>query len=140
MSGRKSLTKVLRGAILVPIVLVLGACTNWTMYGGNAAHTGYSSSESAIGVGNVGTLVKGGVSVPVGRRPRPSARHPLSQPTCCTPRLKTVRKMVAVVAHCPLTLLLGRRRTARLRLPPHLKFKPVIRCGPTRPAAPATWA
>ena len=66
MSGRKSLTKVLRGAILVPIVLVLGACTNWTMYGGNAAHTGYSSSESAIGVGNVGTLVKGGVSVPVG--------------------------------------------------------------------------
>ena len=66
MTARKTCTMLLRGAILVPVVLVLGACNNWTMYGGNAAHTGYSSSESAIGASNVGTLVEGGASTPVG--------------------------------------------------------------------------
>ena len=62
MAARKTWTKLLRGTILVPVVLVLGACNNWTMYGGNAAHTGFSSSESAIGASNVGTLIEGGAS------------------------------------------------------------------------------
>ncbi len=65
MAARRTWTRLRRGAILVPAVLVLGACNNWTQYGGNAAHTGYSSSESAIGASNVGTLVEGGTTASV---------------------------------------------------------------------------
>ena len=66
MAGRETWTRLLvRGAVLLPILLVLGACNNWTMYGSDAAHSGYSSSESAIGARNVGSLVEGGASAPV---------------------------------------------------------------------------
>ncbi len=65
MAASKTWTRLLGGAIVLPVVLVLGACNNWTMYGGNAAHTGYDWSESAIGASNVGTLVKGEATAPV---------------------------------------------------------------------------
>ena len=59
MAGRETSTSLLiRGAVLLPVVLVLGACNNWTMYGGDAADSGYISSESTIGVRNVGSLVE----------------------------------------------------------------------------------
>ena len=66
MAGRERSTSLLiRGAVLLPVVLVLGACNNWTMYGGDATHSGYISSESTIGVRNVGSLVERGTSAPV---------------------------------------------------------------------------
>ena len=66
MAGRETSTSLLiRGAVLLPVVLVLGACNNWTMYGGDATHSGHISSESTIGVRNVGSLVERGTSAPV---------------------------------------------------------------------------
>jgi outer membrane protein assembly factor BamB len=44
-------------ALVGAMIVVLGAC-DWPMFGYNAAHTGFNPGESAIGVGNVGTITK----------------------------------------------------------------------------------
>lgn len=64
MAARKTWTRLLCGAILLPVVLVLGACNSWTMYGGNAAHTGYDSSN-VITTNNVKSLAEAGTTAAV---------------------------------------------------------------------------
>lgn len=66
MAGRANLSRSFIGmALVVPLAVVLGACNVWTMFGYDATHSG-DSPETAIGASNVGSLVLGGTTVPVG--------------------------------------------------------------------------
>ena len=61
---KRCLRSVLGGAIVLPLVLVLTGCNGWSMFGFGATHSAFSSAETVIGTGNVGSLFESGTTAP----------------------------------------------------------------------------
>jgi eukaryotic-like serine/threonine-protein kinase len=64
MVRREMLPRVLKRAVLmIPMALVLAGCNVWTMYGGDATHSSYDSSN-VITTSDVATLANAGTTAP----------------------------------------------------------------------------
>jgi len=56
----------IRGVIVIPLMLVLAGCHDWTQFRGGPAHTGFNPNESAVNSSNVASLGLTGTSITPG--------------------------------------------------------------------------